>query len=117
MNFKRQSRAITLDLIDKIYSSSIPNHSFLISTLIKSLKKIGQKKLKIGSGNEFLTSIKGKYLTLDLIDKIYSSSIPNHSFLISTLIQSLKKIGQKKLKIESGNKFLTSIKGHNSGLN
>ena len=56
-------------------------------------------------------------ITLDLIDEIYPSSIPNHSFLISTLIQSLKKIGQKMLKIESGNEFLKSIKGHNSGLN
>ena len=56
-------------------------------------------------------------MTLDLIDEIYSSSIPNHSFIISTLIQSLKKIGKKIIKIESGNEFLTSIKGHNSGLN
>ena len=56
-------------------------------------------------------------ITLDLIDEIYPSTIPNHSFLMSTLIQSLKKIGQKMLKIESGNEFLTSIKGHNSGLN
>ena len=44
---------------------------------------------------------------MDLIDEIYPSTIPNHSFLISTLIHSLKKIGQKMLKIESGNKALT----------
>ena len=103
---------MTLDLTDEIYSSSIPNHSFLISTLIQSLKKIGQKMIKIGSGNEFLTP--SRAINLDLIDEIYPSSIPNHSFLISTLIQSLKKIGQKMLKIESGNELLTLIKGHNS---
>ena len=56
-------------------------------------------------------------ITLDLIDAIYPSTTPNHFFLISTLIKSLKKISQKMLKIESGNEFLTSIKGHNSGLN
>ena len=53
---------------------------------------------------------------MDLIEEIYPSSIQNHS-LISTLIQSLKKIGQKMIKIERGNEFLMSIKGHNSGLN
>ena len=31
-------------------------------------------------------------------------------------MQCLKKIGQKMIKIESGNEFLTSIKGNNSGL-
>ena len=100
-----QSRAITLDFIDKIYPSTIPYHSFLISTLIQRLKKIGHKMLKIESGNEFITSIKA--ITLYLIDEIYPFTIPNHSFLISTLIQSLKKIGQKMLKIESGNEALT----------
>ena len=54
---------------------------------------------------------------MDLIDEIYPSSIPNHSFLLLTLIQSLKKIGKKMLKIESGNELLTSIKGNNSRLN
>ena len=60
---------------------------------------------------------KSRAITLDLIDAIYPSTIPNHFFLISTLTQSLKKICQKKLKTESGNKLLTSIKGNNSRLN
>ena len=47
-------------------------------------------------------------------DTLYPSTIPNHFFLISTLIKSLKKICQKMLKIESGNKFLKSIKGNDS---
>ena len=46
--------------------------------------------------------------------RLYPSTIPNHFFIISTLIQSLKKIGQKLLKLESGNELLMSIKGHNS---
>ena len=61
--------------------------------------------LKIESGNNFLTSIKDH--NSGLIDEIYPSTIPNYSFLISTLIQSLKKMGQKMLKIESGNEALT----------
>ena len=60
------------------------------------------KMLKIESGKEFLTSIKGN----NLIDDIYPSTISNHFFLISTLIQNLKKISQKMWKIESGNKTL-----------
>ena len=35
------------------------------------------------------------------------SAIPNHSSLISMSMQSLKKIGQKLLKLESGNEALT----------
>ena len=37
----RQSRAVILYLFAKIYPSAIPGHSFPISTLIASLKKIG----------------------------------------------------------------------------
>ena len=45
--------------------------------------------------------------------------IPNQSLPVSTNMQSLKKIDEKLLKLESGNEkkknaFLTSIKGHNS---
>ena len=46
-------------------------------------------------------------------NKIYTSAIPEHSFTISTLIPSLKKIGKGMPKIESENQFLTSIKGRN----
>ena len=48
-----------------------------------------------------------------LFVKIYPSAIPEHSFTISTLIPSLKKIGKGMPKIESENQFLTSIKGYN----
>ena len=49
-------------------------------------------------------------------NKIYPSSIPRHSFPISTLMQSLKKIGKEMPTIENENQFLTSIKGQISVL-
>ena len=49
-------------------------------------------------------------------NKIYPSAILEHSFTISTLIPSLKKIGKGLPKIESENQFLTPIKGRNSVL-
>ena len=45
-----------------------------------------------------------------------SRDIFNAKKIILKLDQSLKKIGKKKPKIESENKFLTSIKGYNSVL-
>ena len=51
-----------------------------------------------------------------LFVKIYPYEIPEHSFKISTLIPSLKKIGKGMPNIESENQFLTSIKGRNSVL-
>ena len=47
-------------------------------------------------------------------NKLSSFAIPNHSTLISMSTQSLKKIGQKLLKLESGNDIFTLIKGHKS---
>ena len=53
--FLHQSRTITLLLINKFSPFAIPNHSFLISMSMQSLKKIGQNLLKLESGNEALT--------------------------------------------------------------
>ena len=53
--FLHQSRAITLLFINEYSPSAIPNHSSLISMFTQSLKKIGQKLLKLESGNEVLT--------------------------------------------------------------
>ena len=53
-------------------------------------------------------------LTLLFMNKFTPFAIPNHSSLISMSKQSLKKIGQKLLKLESGNDIFKSIKGHNS---
>ena len=53
-------------------------------------------------------------ITLLFINKFSSFAIPNNSSLISMSMQSLKKIGQKLFKLESGNNIFTSIKGYNS---
>ena len=53
--FSHQSRAITLLFINEFSPFAIPNHSSLISMSMQSLKKIGQKLLKLESGNEALT--------------------------------------------------------------
>ena len=53
-------------------------------------------------------------ITLLFINEFSPFAIPNHSFLISMSMQSLKKTGQKLLKLESGNDIFTPIKGHNS---
>ena len=54
--FLHQSRVITLLLINEFNPFAIPNHSSLISMFMQSLKKIGQKllKLELDSGNEAL---------------------------------------------------------------
>ena len=53
--FLHQSRAITLLFINEFSPFAIPNHSFLISMPMQSLKKIGQKLLKLESRHEVLT--------------------------------------------------------------
>ena len=53
-------------------------------------------------------------ITLLFRNEFSSFTIPNHYSLISMFMQSLKKIGQKLLKLESRNNIFTSIKGHNS---
>ena len=52
--FLHKSRAITLLFINRFSPFAIPNHSSPISTSMQSLKKIGQKLLKLESGNEAL---------------------------------------------------------------
>ena len=56
--FLHQSRAITLVFINEFSPFAIPNHSSLISMSMQSLKKIGQKLLKLESGNDIFTSTK-----------------------------------------------------------
>ena len=54
--FLHQSGAITMLFINKFSPFAIPNHSSLISMSMQSLKKIGQKLLKLESRNEALTN-------------------------------------------------------------
>ena len=100
--FLHQSRAMTLLFINEFSPFAIPNHSFLISTSMQSLKKIGQKLIKLESGNDIFTSIKVLF-----INEFSPFAISNHSSPISMSMQSLKKIGQKLIELESGNEALT----------
>ena len=59
---------------------------------MQSLKKIGQKLLKLESRNDIFTSIKG--ITLSFMNEFSLFAIPNHSYPLSMSMQSWKKIGQ-----------------------
>ena len=52
--FLHQSMAITLLIINEFSPFAIPNHPFPITMSMQSLKKIGQKLLKLEFGNEAL---------------------------------------------------------------
>ena len=71
----------------------IKNHPFVLKILRKN------------------TLLHQSYLLL-FINEFRTFAIQNHSSLISMSMQSLKKIGQKLLKLESRNDIFTSIKGH-----
>ena len=83
-----------------------------LSMHIQTFIKIQPFVLKIFRKNTFL--YRSRAITLLLVNKLNPFAIPNHSTLISMSKQSLKKIHQKLLKLESGNDNFTSIKGHNS---
>ena len=72
---------------------------------IQNFSKIHQFVLKILRKNTFLHQ--SRAITLLFINKFSPFAIQNHSYLISMSMQSLKKIGQKLFKLESGNKALT----------
>ena len=55
--FLHQSSAITQLFINEFSPFAIPNHSSPISMSMQSLKKIGQKLLKLESGNEALKDV------------------------------------------------------------
>ena len=58
MHFGHKSRVITLLFLNEIIPLAIPYHSSPISMYMQSLKKIGQKVLKLEHGNEALTDIR-----------------------------------------------------------
>ena len=79
-----------------------------ISMHIQNFIKIHPFVLKILRKNTFLHQ--SSAITLLFMNKFSPLAIPNHSSPISMPMQSLKKIGQKLLKLESGNEALTD--GH-----
>ena len=54
MNFQHKLRAIILDLFDEIYPSAIPNHSFIIPTLLQSFRGGGQVRVDVNEELKFL---------------------------------------------------------------
>ena len=82
---------------------------------IQNLVKFCPLVLKILSGNEILTSIKGHNSVANL-RKIMLYN-PNLDLSMLICIQNLVKFCPLVLKILSGNEILTSIKGRNSVAN
>ena len=82
---------------------------------IPNLVKFCQLVLKILSGNEILTSIKGRNSVANLRNlRLYN---PNLDIIYVMCIQNLVKFCPLVLKILSENEILTSIKGRNSVAN
>ena len=82
---------------------------------IQNLVKFCPLVLKILSGNEILTSIKGHNSVANL-QKMTLYNL-NQDLFNANVLQILVKFCPLVLKILSGNKILTSIKGHNSVVN
>ena len=79
---------------------------------IQNLVKFCPLVLKILSGNEILTSIKGHNSVANLQKMTLYN--PKLDIINKNVIQNLVKFYPLFLKIMSGNEILTSIKGHNS---
>ena len=65
-----------------------------------------------GKKNTFLHE--SRAIPLLFINEFRPIAIPNHSSPIPMSVQSLKKIGPKLLKLESGNDIFTQIEGRDS---
>ena len=75
------------------------------TTQVKSLETTFLHQSEDIEEKHIFTSIKA--IILCFIYKLSPFAIPNHSSPISMSMQSLKKIGKKLLKLESGNEALT----------
>ena len=87
----------------------------LMLMCIQILVKFCQLVLKILSGNEILTSIKGCNSALNLRKMTLYN--PNLDLIDVNVHTKFGKILSTGLKILSGNEILTPIKGHNSVAN
>ena len=83
-----------------------------INAYIQNLVKFYQLILKILSGNEILTSIKG-YNSCSNLPKMMCNNPKLDHVNINAYIQNFVKFYQFVVKILSGNENLTSIKGYN----
>ena len=89
--------------LDQKYCALNTTWILYLSMHIQNLIKIHSFVLKILRKNTFLHQA----ITLLFVNEFSPFAIPNHSSLISMFMQSLKKIGQKILKLESGNDIFT----------
>ena len=106
MHFGHKSRAITHGFLNEIIPLAIPYHSSLIPMSVQSLKKISKKvPARKRSAKHFWHT--SRAVTLLFQNKISPLGISYHSSLIPMSMQSLKKIGQKVLKLEHRNEVLT----------
>ena len=90
----------------KIAHLQFQNHSSQISNVHAKFEE-NQSKTTPVKNPETTFLHKSRVLTLLFINKFSPFAIQNHSSQISMSMQSLKKIGQILLKLESGNEILT----------
>ena len=88
MHFGHKSRAITLLFLNEIIPLAIPYRFSLIPMSMQSLKKIGQKVLKLEHGNEALMDGQTELF----LNEIIPLAIPYHSSLIPMSMQCICKI-------------------------
>ena len=82
---------------------------------IQNLVKFCPLVLKIMSGNEILTSIKGRYSVANLQNlKLYNPNLDTINVKLLMCLPNFVKFCPLVLKILSGNEILRSIKGCNS---
>ena len=90
--FLHQAMAITLLIIDKLSSFTIPDHSSLISMSMQNLKKNRSQTTQVSPETTFLHQ--SRAITLLFMNEFSPFAIPNHSTPISMSMQGSKKIGQ-----------------------
>ena len=109
MYLGHESRAITMLFLNEITPLAVPYHSSPIPMSMQCICKILLKfvysflryRPKMHFGH------KSRAITLLFLNEIIPLAIPYHSSPIPMSMQSLKKIGQKLLKLEHGNEALT----------
>ena len=105
LKYRHQSRVITLLKMNETYCSIIPSLHFVNINAYTKFDWNPQINSQDIEHKKNLTPNKGHNAVQNWQKK--SIAIPNHSSLISMSMQSLKKIGQKRLNLESGNEALT----------
>ena len=109
MHFGHESRSITMLFLNEIIPLAIPYHSSPISMSMQCLCNILLTFVYsfLGYWPKMHFGHKSRAITLLFQNEISPLAIQNHSSPIPMSMQSLRKIGQKVLKLEHGNVTLT----------